>query len=49
MAQHKVTYTEIPGPDGAPVYIKTACNICGPLGTHHDEEEADYHARKHIS
>ena len=49
MAQHKVTYTEIPGPTGDPVYIKTHCHICGPLGTHQTEEEADHNARKHIS
>lgn len=49
MAQHKVTYTEILDPTGEPVYIKTACNLCGPLGTHKDEDDADHHARNHIS
>lgn len=48
MTQHRVTYTEIPGPTGEPVYIKTACNLCGPLGTHKNEEEADRDAYKHI-
>lgn len=49
MAQHRVKYTEIPGPDGETVYIKTHCDLCGPLGTHQTEEEADHNARKHIS
>lgn len=49
MAQHIVKYTEIPGPTGNPVYIKTTCNLCGTLGTHKTEADADHHARKHIS
>ncbi len=48
MTQHRVTYTEIPGPTGDPVYIKTHCHICGPLGTHKTEADADRDAYKHI-
>lgn len=48
MAQHRVTYTEIHGLNAGPIYIKTACNICGPLGTFHTQEEADRHAQDHI-
>lgn len=48
MAQHRVTYTEIPGPTGEPAYIKTTCHICGPLGTHKNEDAADRAAYKHI-
>ena len=48
MAQHIVKYTEIPGPTGEPVYIKTTCNLCGTLGTYKTEDDADHDARKHI-
>lgn len=48
MAQHIVKYTEIPGPTGEPVYIKTTCNLCGTLGTFKTEDDADHDAHKHI-
>lgn len=46
MAQHRVIYTPTTHPPGR---IKTHCHICGPLGIFSTEEEADHHARKHIS